>query len=107
MTRFAALYDFATPQSYENRVSRDPVFYFVLLAFFAANFLLAIYLTVHDWPAHARSHAWSVLLAMAFLLLTFTVRRYAAKNQERIIRWKNVCVLLPCSPRLMQRLPRR
>ncbi len=75
-----------SPQTYKSHARFDPVFHFFIIQVFLLNFLLAIYFILRDWPGLSKLHLWNLLMAITFILLALTVRRYAAGNQDRIIR---------------------
>jgi hypothetical protein len=81
------MYHFRMPkeQSASSHTARDPLFHFVLAPFFLLNLALTIFVALHT-REHRVLHSWIVLVALAFLLLLAEVRRYAAANQDRIIR---------------------
>ncbi len=73
-------------QNFKNHTRFDPPFHFFLVPVLLANVILSIYITVRDWPKHSRSHLWWIVISIALFLLLGTMRRYAAANQDRIIR---------------------
>ncbi len=87
-------------QNYKNHTSNDPIFISVALVFLA-NFILAAYYTMHQWPMHSRSHLWWIVTAFALMTLVMRVRAYATKNQDRIIRleerFRYAAVLAPAT----------
>ncbi len=75
-----------TPQSYKNHARFDPPFHFFLMQILLLNFILSIYLVYHHRPAFSKLELWNIVVAFALVFLAFTLRRYALKDQDRIIR---------------------
>ena len=78
------------PQNLANHTRFDPAFHFFLLPIFALGLILTLihffaHITHGDWRDHIHSFLL-ILLAAALLTLTFKVRLYALKLQDRIIR---------------------
>ena len=87
-----------TPQSFKNHGRLDPPFHFVLVQILILNFLLSIYLVYHHRAAISKLELWNIVMAFALILLALTVRRYALKDQDRIIRLEErlrIAALLP------------
>ena len=72
-------------QNVKNHAASDPAFITVLLILLT-NVVLALYITVRQWPLHSRSHLWWIVVSVALVMLALRVRAYATKNQDRIIR---------------------
>ncbi len=79
-----------TPQNYANHTRFDPPFHFFLLPVFALGLILSlIHFFYHLRESDMRDNFHSfllIVLAVAMLTLTFKVRLYALKVQDRIIR---------------------
>lgn len=73
----------AQPQTYANHRRFDPLFHFALAPFFLVAWVVSVVYLVRQPDLH---HALLMLAALAFLLLTLTVRGYALKVQDRVIR---------------------
>jgi len=76
----------ATPQTYANHARLDPLYHLFTLLILAINVGVAIYIAIHfrhnyPWLGH-----WSILVALALLILALKSRMYALKVQDRIIR---------------------
>ena len=87
-----------TQQTYKNHTRFDPPFHFILLQILVLNFILSIYLVFHDRPAISKLHLWNVVMAFTLILFALIMRRYAAANQDRIIRLEErlrIAALLP------------
>jgi hypothetical protein len=85
----------AKTQNFENHAKTVPAFHFVVLPIFLINLIWSIYRLAHGFSAEA---VMSVLLAVAFILLALTARRFAMTVQDRVIR-------LEMRLRLQQLLP--
>jgi hypothetical protein len=79
----------AQPQTFKNHARFDPAFHFFLIPMLLLNFGFSIYATIHSWqdtrPYHHR-HLWWIVMSIVLLAMAGLSRRYAAKNQDRIIR---------------------
>lgn len=75
-----------TEQSYKSHGAYDPIFHFVCQPIFLANIILAISITVRDWPNHSRSHLWWIVVSIGLFLLAIKVRLFALAIQDRVIR---------------------
>jgi dolichyl-phosphate-mannose--protein O-mannosyl transferase len=82
-------------QNYDNHVRLVPGFHYVVLGIFAINLIWSLYRVVRTFSVES---AISLLLAVAFLLLSFYARIFALKVQDRVIR-------LEMRLRLMELLP--
>lgn len=71
------------PQTYANHRRFDPLVHFALIPFFLASALALVVYVIRHPSLH---NAWLVLAAFAVLLLALTVRGYALKVQDRVIR---------------------
>lgn len=71
------------PQTYANHRRFDPLVHFALVPFFLASALTLIGNLIRHPSLH---NAWLMLAAFAALLLTLTVRGYALRVQDRLIR---------------------
>ena len=72
-------------QSFKKHTASDPVFITIGLILLV-NVVLALYITIRDWPLHSRSHLWWIVVSVALVMLALRVRGYATRNQDRIIR---------------------
>ncbi len=72
-------------QNFKNHASVD-YGYIAAGLILIANLVLAIYITIRDWPLHSRSHLWWIVVAIALVLVVVRLRGYATRNQDRIIR---------------------
>lgn len=73
----------AQPQTYANHRRFDPLFHFALVPFFLIAWLVSVVALVRHPSLH---QTLLMLAALAFLLLALTVRGYALKVQDRVIR---------------------
>jgi drug/metabolite transporter (DMT)-like permease len=73
-------------QNLKNHARFDPIFHFFLVPLSLANVILAISYTIHQWPAHSRSHLWWIVMSLVLLVFVFLMRIYSLKNQDRLIR---------------------
>jgi Family of unknown function (DUF6526) len=71
------------PQNFKNHSRFDPLFHGFLAPVLIANLIIAIVYLVHHPHFHA---AWLVVLSIAAFVLTFKVRTYSLKVQDRVIR---------------------
>ena len=74
------------PQTAQSHAKWDTLTHFVLVPIFLLNFGVAIYRALHGWHQHPFYAVWSVVIALALLLLTMKQRLYPLANQDRIIR---------------------
>ena len=73
----------AEPQTYKTHRRFEPLQHFVL----APIFLITVIASLVQCYRHPNLHsAWFAVLAVSLLLLTFQVRVYALKVQDRLIR---------------------
>ncbi len=70
-------------QSYESHVRLVPAYHFGVLGIFALNFVWSLYRLVRAFSVES---VVSVLLAIAFLLLSYFARIFALTVQDRVIR---------------------
>jgi cellulose synthase/poly-beta-1,6-N-acetylglucosamine synthase-like glycosyltransferase len=79
-----------TPQTYANHTRFDPAFHFFLIPVFALGLILSLvhfFYHLRESDMRDNCHAFLlIVLAVAMLTLTFKVRLYALKVQDRIIR---------------------
>ena len=76
----------------------DPPFHFFVLPILLLNLIFAVYVTIHDWPAHPRLHPWWIVMALALMMLAVKTRMYALQAQDRVIRLEErlrMATLLP------------
>ena len=71
------------PQTYANHRRFDPLFHFALVPFFLVSALATAWRFIKVPNLH---NGWLTLAAFAILLLALTVRGYALKVQDRVIR---------------------
>jgi hypothetical protein len=76
----------AAPQTYKNHARLDPPMHLFVFPILLINLGVAIYIAIHfrhefPWLGH-----WSILFALALLILAFKSRMYAIKVQDRLIR---------------------
>jgi hypothetical protein len=76
----------AAPQNYKNHSRLDPPMHLFVFPVLLVNLGVAIYIAIHfrhefPWLGH-----WSILFALALLILAFKSRMYALKVQDRLIR---------------------
>jgi hypothetical protein len=78
------------PQTLANHTRWDPPFHFFVLPIFALALILTlVHFFAHITEGDIRDHIHAfllVLLALALLMLTFKVRVYSLKVQDRVIR---------------------
>jgi len=87
-------------QSAQSHAAMDPLFHYMLMPFFVANFIIAIVLTVRAWPHDSFVHLWSIVMAAALFLLCAKVRVYGLASQDRIIRLEErlrIAALVPAA----------
>jgi hypothetical protein len=73
-------------QSAQSHAAWDPIFHFFLMPLFLANLIYAVVQTVRAWPRDSYGHLWSVVIAVALIVLCARLRIYGLANQDRIIR---------------------
>lgn len=89
-------------QNFKNHARTDPAFHYVLAPIFLFNFILSLVRLYHHRNVN---HVWAVVIALALLLLTFLVRTYSLKVQDRVIRLEErirMAALLPMDSRPLQ-----
>lgn len=74
------------PQSAKNHTRFDPLWHFFVAPVLLINVGVAIYLAGHEWSTDWKRGIWGVIISLALLLLAATVRGYALKLQDRLIR---------------------
>ena len=72
-----------TPQSFTHHTRLDPPFHFFVLPVFAITLIWTI---VHAVLKPGLWSAWCVVLTIAAVVAIFTIRLYALKVQDRVIR---------------------
>lgn len=72
-----------TTQSYANHTRWHPLFHFFVLPVMGINFFWAVMTFV---KAPDRNTGWWIVVSLALALLTFYVRNYSLRVQDRIIR---------------------
>lgn len=90
-------------QNFKNHGRSDPAFHFFLAPVMLANLVARIVLAVRHPDAE---HGWSVVVALALLVLVFVVRAYSLKVQDRVIRLEErirMAALMPLESRQLQR----
>jgi hypothetical protein len=73
----------ATTQSYANHTRWHPLFHFFVLPVMGINFFWAVVTFV---KAPDTNSGWWIMVSTALALLTFYVRTYSLRVQDRIIR---------------------
>lgn len=73
----------ATTQSYANHTRWHPLFHFFVLPVMGINFFWAVVTFVKAPDANS---GWWIVVSLALALLTFYVRTYSLRVQDRIIR---------------------
>ena len=73
-------------QTAKSHARWDPPFHFFLAPMLLLNFIISIYVTVREWPAHPRMHPWWIVMSFVLIVLMLKVRNYALANQDRLIR---------------------
>jgi hypothetical protein len=78
------------PQTFANHSRLDPPFHFFVLPVFVLGLVLTLihfFYHLRESDFHGNFHAFLlILLALAVLTLTFRVRLYSLKVQDRVIR---------------------
>ena len=98
------------PQTLANHTRWDPPFHFFVVPVFALGLILSlIHFFAHITHGDVRDHIHSfllILLALAFLTLTFRMRLYSLKVQDRVIRLEERLRLTQLLPEpLRSRIP--
>jgi hypothetical protein len=91
-----------TPQNLKNHARWYPLFHFFVLPMLLLNFIFAIYLTIHHWPAHWALHLWWIVMSIVFFVMAGIARGGAIKVQDRVIRLEErlrLYALLPAEER--------
>ena len=86
-------------QNFSNHAKFDPKFHFFLVPVALANVIVEIYAIIRR-PTY--SELWFLVLAIAFLIAVFTIRNYALKVQDRVIRLEETLRLQRVLPAAMQ-----
>jgi hypothetical protein len=92
-----------TPQNYANHTRFDPKFHFFIIPVFVFTFLLSIWNLIKNFGFVS---AWMVVVSLGAVVAVFTIRLYALKAQDRLIRLEErqrLSLLLPES--LRTRIP--
>jgi hypothetical protein len=71
------------PQNFSNHTRYDPLFHFFILPVFAITLIATIVHLVRRPGLHS---AWLVVFMIAALFALFSIRLYALKVQDRVIR---------------------
>ena len=90
----------AEPQSYKNHTRFEPGFHFLLVPVLLLNIVVTVVWYVHHHADHPHIAPWLVLMSVVLLLMLGTTRRYAAHNQDRLIRLEErlrYALLLPAA----------
>jgi uncharacterized protein DUF6526 len=74
-------------QTYTSHRRYHPIFHFVVLPILSINVLVAIGVAIRSFSILA---LWNIVVAFALMLLSWIVRFYATKNQDRIIRVEEI-----------------
>lgn len=85
----------STPQTLKTHARLDPLFHLFLGPVLFANLIIAIVYLVRHPHFHAE---WLLVLSVAALVLTFKVRLYPLKVQDRLIRLEERLRLQALSP---------
>lgn len=90
-------------QNFENHAKFVPAFHVVVLGIFTINLGWSLYRVAHAFSAES---VLSLLLAIAFILLTFYSRTFALTVQDRVIRLEMRLRMLQILPaELRPRIP--
>jgi hypothetical protein len=73
----------ATPQTYANHAKFVPLYHGVAFSIFAINFFWSLWILISEPSARA---GFSVLMAVALIILFFAARVFALTVQDRVIR---------------------
>ena len=76
----------AAPQSYQNHSRIDPSMHFFVFPALIINLGVAIYIAIHFRHEYPFLGHWSIIVALALLVLAFKSRVNDLKLQDRIIR---------------------
>ncbi len=76
----------AQEQTHKNHARVDPKFHYFVMPVLLLNFIFAVYTLVRHFPNHVHLFAWWIVVSAALFTLAFTLRTYATKVQDRIIR---------------------
>jgi hypothetical protein len=71
-------------QSYSNHTKWDPKFHFVVFPILLVNVFYRVYEMLESEINFAM--AWEIVVAIALLILMFTVRLYSLRVQDRVVR---------------------
>ena len=77
-------------QNFQNHTKWDPLFHFVLMPTLVANFIMRCYDLVNTLSVGGTGltlrMGWTVIMALALILIALKARLFALKAQDRIIR---------------------
>ena len=73
-------------QTLKNHARFDPPFHFFAVIVLFANLIVTIVRAFHTWSHTPGMSIWSVLVALAILVIAFKARMYALVAQDRTIR---------------------
>ena len=74
-------------QTYATHRRFDPAYHFVLSAMLLLNLAFTITMLVRHHHGHEALHnSWSLVMALALILMALKLREYAVQAQNRIIR---------------------
>jgi hypothetical protein len=76
----------ATPQNYKNHTRFDPPMHFFVFLVLMVNVGVAIYIAIHFRHEYPYLGHWSIIVALALLVLAVKCRVNDLKLQDRIIR---------------------
>jgi Family of unknown function (DUF6526) len=76
----------AAPQNYSNHTRFDPFMHFFVFPVLMVNFGVAIYIAIHFRHEYPYLGHWSIIVALALLVLAVKSRINDLKLQDRIIR---------------------
>lgn len=74
------------PQSLKNHARFDPPFHFFAVVVLLANVIVTIVRAFHTFSHTPGMAIWSVLVALAILVIAFKTRMYGLAAQDRTIR---------------------
>jgi hypothetical protein len=92
----------AAPQTYKNHTRFDPPMHFFVFPALMVNLGVAIYIAIHFRHQYPFLGHWSIVCALALLVLAFKCRVNDLKLQDRIIRLEErlrLASLLPANER--------
>ena len=73
-------------QNFQNHTKWDPLFHFVLMPTLVANFIMRCYELFNTSTGLTLRMGWTVIMALALILIALKARLFALRAQDRIIR---------------------